>query len=139
MPDALTAEIVHKLVWKSYDMDGYANALLAVAHTLYLDYACVYFNNDDVPEDAQPLDGNTVGLTIKLLCSEGILSPWRGNVPDLEIWGGMRRSSRKCCHGHRNPLYGIASMSKLETWLERHGSSVEQRQGELFNACATSG
>lgn len=132
MSDAVTSAILHKQTWKRPEMDQYARALLTEARRLYLIERVVYFNNDDVPELSQPGDGKTVGLVVKLLTHEKIIEPYRGSHPELEIWGGMRRSTRRCNNGHRNQLYKIRSMALLETWLDRHGGFGGEQQGRLF-------
>lgn len=123
--------IIHKQAWKGPIIDAYAAALLRAA-LRRLDEGCSYFNNDDVPEIDQPGDKTTVGVVFKLLMLESVIEPWRGNVPDLGIWGGMRRSGRKCNNGHRNQLYCLTNRGIAEAWLRRHGAPVRPRQLDLF-------
>ena len=130
------AAIIHKQAWKSPVLDKYVSSLLCSA--LRLDSEGIsFFNNDDVPELDQPNDGTTVGASFKLLAMENVIEPWRGNIPDREIWGGMRRSSRKCNNGHRNQLYTITNRGIAETWLRRHGVAIAPRQLEFFDPPST--
>lgn len=128
-----TAEqaVIIKSVWKSPELDRYAEGLLTAALKRW-DAGVVYFNNDDVPTAYQPLDKSTVGCVFKQLQVSHIIEPWRGNIPELGIWGGMRQSTRACCNGHRNPTWTLTSRSLAEEWLRRHGVAVEERQPELF-------
>lgn len=122
--------IIHKQAWKSGVMDAYATALLRSALRL-LDQGVTYFNNDDVREIDQPNDGTTVGATFKLLTLENVIAPWRTTIERLQIYGGMRRSGRRCCNGHRNQLYCLVNRGIAEEWLRRHGVEVEPRQLDL--------
>lgn len=129
--NSLEEAVVNKLVWKGPLMDRYARALLLAA----LDLAArgkTYFNNDDVEEAAQPGDKTTVGTAIKLLINEKIITPFRGNIPDLEVWGGMRRSSRACNNGHRNQLYTLTNAGIAREWLRRHGGAPAWNRQDDF-------
>ena len=123
--------IIHKQTWKGPVIDAYASALLRAA-LQRRDEGVTYFNNDDVPEIDQPRDKTTVGVVFKLLMLESVIEPWRGNVPEHGIWGGMRRSIRKCNNGHRNQLYCLTNRGIAEAWLRRHGVPVRDRQLDLF-------
>lgn len=123
--------IIHKQAWKSPVIDAYVSALLRAALSL-LDRGVVHFNNDDVAEVDQPNDGTTVGAAFKLLALEKIVEPWRGNIAEREIFGGMRRSSRKCNNGHRNQLYTLTNRGIAHEWLRRHGQDVGEQQLDLF-------
>lgn len=118
--------IIAKCVWKSDEMDTYITAFLEAALRL------PYVNNDDVHDHAQPLDKTTVGTAIKLLLIEHIIQPFHGNVPLKDIWGGMRRSTRACCNGHRNPLYTLTNAGLARAWLAAHGYRVPSPQMDLF-------
>jgi hypothetical protein len=124
--------IIHKQAWKSPVLDAYVSALLRAALRL-LDRGVYYFNNDDVVEADQPNDGTTVGAAFKLLAMEKIIEPWRGNDQERDIYGGYRRSSRKCNNGHRNQLYTLTNRGIAEEWMRRHGQDVERRQLDLFS------
>lgn len=128
----LDQAIIHKLAWKSPVIDAYVSALLRAAISLR-DRGVSFFNNDDVAECDQPNDGTTVGAAFKLLALENIIEPWRLNVPEADIWGGMRRSSRKCNNGHRNQLYALTNRGVAEAWLRRHGVEPPPRQLDLFS------
>lgn len=123
--------IIHKQAWKSPVLDAYVTALLRAALRL-LDRGTVYFNNDDVAEADQPNDGTTVGAAFKLLMLETVVEPWRGTVSEREIYGGMRRSGRKCNNGHRNQLYTLTNRGIAHEWLRRHGQGVGETQLDLF-------
>ncbi|HMP73860.1 MAG TPA: hypothetical protein PKE55_11420 [Kiritimatiellia bacterium] len=123
--------IINKQVWKSDIIDDYVTALLTSALDL-LRRGVVYFNNDDVDEAFQPGDKTTVGAAIKALAIANIIEPWRGSDPAREIFGGMRRSSRPCCNGHRNQLYTLKHVASAQTWLKRHGRNHQPLQLELF-------
>ena len=127
--DTLTA-IIHKQAWKSMLMDRYATALLEAALDLN-GIGRPYFNNDDVTEQYQPNDKTTVGTVFKLLSMEHLIAPWRGSVPELDIYGGMRRSSRPCTNGHRNQLYTLGQMELVTAWMQRHGVDIRRPQLEL--------
>jgi hypothetical protein len=122
--------IVAKLTWRHPVMVAYTRALIARALAL-LEAGVVFFNNDDVAEEDQPGDGTTVGSVIRQLLDAHILEPWRGSLPDAGIWGGMRKSSRRECHGHRNQLYTLTNRGLAEAWLRRHGAPVAVHQEEL--------
>ena len=126
------AAVVHKQTWKGPKMDAYVRSLLRQARHLTLIARVPFFNNDDVPAADQPNDGTTVGAAFKLLMHEGIIEAYRGSHPEQDIYGGVRRSTRKENHGHRNQLYQVASMRLFETWLERHGGESDVLQGKLF-------
>ena len=126
------SSVVHKQTWKSPVMDAYTRALLRAARRLALIQKVPFFNNDDVEAQHQPNDGTTVGAVFKLLRHEGIIEAYRGSHPEQDIYGGIRRSTRKENHGHRNQLYSVASMKLLELWLERHGGDQDATQGMLF-------
>jgi hypothetical protein len=126
------AAIIHKQAWKSDVLDRYVTSLLRAALRL-TDEGITHFNNDDVHELDQPNDKTTVGAAFKLMAMENIIEPWRGNIPEREIWGGMRRSSRKCNNGHRNQLYTLTNRGIAETWLRRHGVAIRPNQLDLFS------
>ncbi len=128
---AVEAAIIHKQAWKSEVLDRYVSALLREALHLAGD-GITHFNNDDVRDIDQPNDKTTVGAAIKLLAMENIIEPWRGNAPEREIWGGMRRSSRKCNNGHRNQLYTLTNRGIAEAWLRKHGVAIRPNQLDLF-------
>jgi hypothetical protein len=132
MSTAMTVEraIIQKQIWKSPVMDTYVTALLTSALALY-HRGTPYFNGDDVPESSQPGDGTTAGAAIRMLTVARIIEPWRGSVESAGIWGGMRRSTRECCNGHRNQLYALTNTGIAIEWLDRHGVRVEPVQGEL--------
>lgn len=127
--------IISKQAWKSPAMDLYAGALLTNALRLYAS-GTVYFNGDDVPEAYQPGDGTTAGAVIRMLTSLKIIEPWRGTVESKKIWGGMRRSTRECCNGHRNQLYALTNTGIAREWLSRHGTPQERVQEELQFSCS---
>lgn len=129
---SITDVVIHKQTWKSAEHNGYARALLTEARRLRLFEGVVYFNNDDVDDTHQPGDKTTVGSVFKLLLHEEIIEPYYETNPEKNIFGGRRRSSRACNNGHKNPLYSIASMTKLETWLQRHGGVPAGPQMELL-------
>ena len=122
--------VVHKLTWKSAAVDAYTTALLRAAVSLR-EKGIVYFNNDDVAEDFQPLDKTTVGVAFKLLLHEVIITQWRDTIASADIWGGYRRSTRRVNNGHRNQLYSLANRSLARTWLVRHGVVEAPRQLDL--------
>jgi hypothetical protein len=107
---------VRKMAW-SPDLVRYVTALLTSL------LARPYGNNDDVPDAVQPLDRTTVGAGIRVALDAGCIVPWRGTIEALQIYGGMRRSSRPDCHGHRNPLYQVVAPVANE-WLTRHGVAI---------------
>jgi hypothetical protein len=123
--------IIHKQTWKSDILDRYTTGLLLAALRL-LDDGVPHFNNDDVPEPYQPGDKTTVGAAFKLLALANIIEPWRGNIAEQGIYGGMRRSSRRGNNGHRNPLYNLTNTGIAREWLERHGVELEPVQLSLF-------
>lgn len=127
--DTLTA-IIHKQTWKSAIFDRYATALLEAARDLH-GIGREYFNNDDVAEEFQPGDKTTVGTVFKLLTMEHLITPWRGTIADQDIYGGMRRSTRPGCNGHRNQLYTLGQMELVLAWLQRHGVDIRRPQFEL--------
>lgn len=124
--------IIHKQAWKSPVLDAYVSALLRAALRL-LDSGTIYFNNDDVGDLDQPGDGTTVGVSFKLLSHENIIEAWRGCDDEQGIYGGIRRSSRRCNNGHRNQLYTLTNRGIAEEWLRRHGHIIEPRQLDLFH------
>jgi len=124
--------IITKQTWRSPVMDAYARALITSGRTLLLFKRVPYFNNDDVPAAFQPNDGTTVGATFKQLQLAGIIEPWRGSVPELQIWGGMRKSTRPENNGHRNQLWALTSIAAADTWLSRHGATQPDQQMRLF-------
>lgn len=130
--DPVTEAIIHKQTWKTAVMDGYARAFLKAGMDLYRFRRVRFFNNDDVPSECQPCDKTTVGCVVNLLIREGLIEPYRESHPEKEIWGGMRRSTRKENHGHRNQLYRIKSWGLVETWMARHGGDPDPVQPSLF-------
>lgn len=123
--------IIAKLSWKTPLMDSFAQALIEAAFRLR-NSGIIYFNGDDVDEWAQPGDKTTVGTVFKLLLMENIIELWRGSIPELGIYGGIRRSSRPGNNGHRNQLYILTSVGIANAWLERHGRTVTREQLSLF-------
>jgi hypothetical protein len=122
---------IRKLAW-SPELVRYVSALLQVM------LARPYGNNDDVPDSVQPLDRTTVGAGIRVALDAGCIVPFRLTIESLNIFGGMRRSSRPECHGHRNPLYQVVAPVARE-WLKRHGvviamHSEQQMEMSLPNA-----
>lgn len=104
---------IQKLAWKP-EAVRYLTALLQAL------LVRTYGNNDDVPADAQPLDKTTAGAMVRAALASGLIVHYRGSHPELDIYGGIRRSTRPECHGHRNPLYCVVAPVARE-WLERHG------------------
>lgn len=123
--------VVHKQCWKNDVITRYVSALLQQARRLHGE-GIVFFNNDDVPDVHQPGDKTTVGAAFKLMIHEDIIEPFRGSVAAQEIWGGYRKSSRKCNNGHKNQLYQLTSTAIADAWLTRHGYATEARQLALF-------
>jgi hypothetical protein len=123
--------LLAKLAWKNETVSSYARALLTQAVRLRQG-GVLFFNNDDVPEEFQPGDGNTVGAVFRMLHTLKIIQPWRGSVESKDIWGGMRRSTRECCNGHRNQLYELTNEGIARAWLERHGVDLHPAQLNLF-------
>ena len=122
---------VRKLAW-SPDLVRYVTALLSALLTR------PYGNNDDVPDTVQPLDRTTVGAGIRVALDAGCIVPWRGTIEALQIYGGMRRSSRPDCHGHRNPLYQIVAPVARE-WLQRHGVAMPAAQALQMELLSNNG
>lgn len=122
--------IISKNVWRSEIIDKYCTHLLLAALDL-LANGTSYFNNDDVPDAHQPHDKTTVGAAIKQLLMVKIIQPWHCNVEDKDIWGGMRRSTRECCNGHRNQLYALTNEGMAREWLSRHQVKTVPIQTEL--------
>lgn len=118
--------IIAKHTWRSTEIDDYVTAFLTAGFQL-MSVNRTFLNNDDVEDAFQPLDGSTSGAAIKQLLMAKIISPWRGNVESENIWGGMRRSSRKFCHGHPNPVYQL-NVPLAREWLMRHGRVLAGRQ-----------
>jgi hypothetical protein len=132
--------VAQKTCWKSPEMDNYATALLQAAIALQRS-GIEYFNNDDVPENKQPLDKTTVGAVFRWLRVGGVIDYWSGdNKPELKIFAGRRTSSRTCCNSHANPLYKLVSLHLADAWLERHSTdpatdidrATDAVQKELF-------
>jgi hypothetical protein len=129
MVETIEEVIIEKLTWKP-EIEDFALAVLVTARALRMT-GVSYFNNDDVPDGDQPLDRTTVGAAFKMLALANIIAPWRGTIESKEIWGGMRRSSRRCCHGHRNQLYELTNTGIAEEWLRRHGGAPQPAQTEM--------
>jgi hypothetical protein len=130
MSDTVDTAILAKLTWKQRVMEQYAEALLLTA-VQHLDKDVVFFNNDDVPDVDQPGDKTTVGAVIRQFLTVHLIEPWYGSLAEFEIHGGMRRSSRPECHGHRNQLYTLTSRALAEEWLRRRGRMLVARQEEF--------
>jgi len=111
--------IIAKQTWRSPVMDKYITGFLTAGLTCGREYV----NNDDVAEEYQVGDKHTTGSAIKQLLMAKIIHHWTGCLPDKNIYGGMRPSTRAGNNGHRNPLYTLnAPMAK--EWLRRHGGAV---------------
>ena len=126
----LSDVIVAKLVWKSGVMRDYAAALLLAAVELRT-RGTLFFNNDDVCADAQPLDKTTVGAVFRMLADVGVIERYLGTNKDLGILGGQRKSSRKECRGHMNALWTLVSVPMAREWLQRNGYTVRTGQAEF--------
>jgi hypothetical protein len=93
-----------KWVFKDAEMRAFACALLAVA--LNKPFSQPWFGADEVSE--RPGDGTTPGAVTKTLLVAGVIAPYRGTHPELEMYGGLRPSPRKENHGHRTQTYTLA-------------------------------
>ena len=125
--------VIEKGTWKREPLETFARAVVCRALNLRL-IGVTYFNNDDVADADQPGDKTTVGAAFKLLAIANVIAPYRGTIESLEIWGGIRRSSRPCCHGHRNQLYELTNTGMAEEWLRRHGGAPQPAQQEMMFA-----
>jgi len=127
--------VIVKNVWCNPTMCRYATALLLAARKLKQFQRIDYFNNDDVPDSSQPRDRSTVGAVFKQLQIAKIIEPWRGTVEQQQIWGGLRKSTRKENNGHRNQLWTLCSVALADSWLARNGHTLHaaKPQLELFN------
>ena len=123
--------VILKAAWRAPALNEYATALVRAGRDLYLDRNVVYFNNDDVGEEHQPGDKTTVGSAFRMLLAAGVIEPWHGTDEARSIWGGMRRSTRAECHGHRNQLYCLVSLPIADEWLLRHGVEPPKQQKEF--------
>jgi hypothetical protein len=122
--DNIRDVVICKTEWKSPQIHRYAVALVLAARRLRAEQHTLHFNNDDVDAAFQPNDGTTVGAAFRMLLSAGVITPWRGTLEAHGIYGGMRRSTRPECNGHRNQLYQLISMDIADAWLRRHGERV---------------
>jgi hypothetical protein len=107
---------IRKFAWKP-DLAQYVTALLSALLTR------PYGNNDDVAEALQPLDKTTVGAGIRVAIDAGCIVPLRASIESAGIFGGMRKSTRPGCNGHRNQLYQVVAPVARE-WLTRHGVAI---------------
>ena len=123
--------VVLKAAWRAPTLNAYATALVESARGLYLDQGVSYFNNDDVADEHQPGDKTTVGAAFRMLIAAGVIEAWRGNDEAKGIWGGIRKSTRPECHGHRNQLYRLVSIGLADEWLARHGVKPAKPQREF--------
>lgn len=131
MPDPVYLAIERKLVWKSELFRRYAVALVEAAVELKKVRGIVYFNSDDCPAWALPGDQTTIGAATRVLLACSVIVPFRETIFELAIFGGMRKSTRECCHGHRNPLYSLTSLPIAEEFLRRNGVELVKGQMEL--------
>jgi len=126
-----------KLVWKPGPMTAYAAALIRCGLRHLDGEGPVFFNSDDLPDSDQPGDGSSSGCVVHLLAEAAIIQPLDGNIPDLHIFAGRRKSPRPCCHRRKNQLYRITNRGIAEAWLARHGYPVtRQPAATLFDFAA---
>lgn len=129
--DPADIAVEQKCAWKSALMQRYAVALVKAAIQIRRDRGIEYFNSDDVPPTSLPNDKTTIGAATRLLLAAGVIGPFRDTLAAFEIFGGIRRSSRPCCNGHRNQLYRLVSLPLAEEFLRRNGVETEANQLEL--------
>lgn len=124
-----TAESDQEVKEKPDLLSRYAVALVERAVEIKKVHGIVYFNSDDAPEWALPNDRTTIGAATRMLMASGVIAPFRETIVELHIFGGMRKSTRECCNGHRNPLYQLTT--RAEEFLLQHGAGIAKGQMEL--------
>lgn len=118
---------VLKLGWKTASTLRFAVAVVETGlRLLQASDPVRTFNNDEVPEHAQPLDRTTVGSVFHILKRMGIIEPT----------DTVRPSTRPGCNRHRNLLWRVSHVGKAETFLRRNRSQMAPRQRELFETVA---
>lgn len=129
-PQPIDAVVERKTVWRSETMHRYAIGLIEAALRL-AEAGIPYFNSDDAPDWCLPNDKTTIGAGTRLLLAGNVMAPFRETLPGLGIYGGIRKSRRPCCNGHRNQLYTLTSLPIAREFLKRHGLTQPREQMEL--------
>lgn len=117
---ALDQVVEGALFWRPGPVLEFARSFLLAARRLREDGISA-IGVDDVPEDHQPLDGNTSGKAIWLLKKQQIIFDCYETLPSLNVKGGGRPNRRKCCHGHRVQMYQVR-IGLADEWLKRNGA-----------------